>query len=404
MNDKKHFVYLGCSGFPYGLAEVKKMTLVSKGLVLAGHSVTIICERGVHQYVDHSDMKAVGSYENINYVYTSGTPFRNTNFIKRNTLKIKGIINEISFLYKLKKNKKLDYAILSTHDFTAIVYYFTVSKLFGFKTILNHVEYFSGGKIKWPKLMEWFNNQLYDKYAPKLVNISFPISEFLINHLKNVSPRTQYLKIPILTEFEKYDNTQILQEPKYFLFSGAAAYTEIVFFIIDSFAKLNDYSSHLYLAIKGEKSDLQKIQKYIDQSIQSKKIKLFSTLNEKQLYDFYKNAIALLIPLRPIIQDQARFPHKIGEYLASGNPVIATNFGEVKYYFNDKENMLIAERYDKDLFAQKMRYVLDFPSEAKKIGENGKIVALNNFDHKKYGRIITDFLNKIEQKKFTTVL
>ena len=47
------------------------------------------------------------------------------------------------------KDKKLDYAILSTHSFYDISYYVLLSKLFGFKTILNHVEFYSGVKMKW---------------------------------------------------------------------------------------------------------------------------------------------------------------------------------------------------------------------------------------------------------------
>lgn len=397
MFKKKYFVYLGCSGFPYGLAEVKKMILISKSLVLEGHSVTIICERGVHTYVDHPDLTAYGNYYGINYVYTSGSPFRKGNFIERNILKIWGIINEPFVLRKMKNKKELDYAVLSTHKLWAIFYYFILSKLFGFKTILNHVEYYSGVKMKWSNMNKWLNDKLYDKYAPSIIDIFFPISEFLITHLKKVAPNKKYLKVPILAEFEKYDNTVIQEGPKYFLFSGAAAYTEIVMFIIDSFNSLENSSVYLYLAIKGEESHLNKIREYIDKNHNAEKIKLFSTLNEIQLYNYYKNAIALLIPLRPTLQDEARFPHKIGEYLASGNPVVSTNYGEIKHYFIDMESMLIANTYDINLFSDKMRYVLGHPLEAQKIGENGKTVALNNFDHRVFGRKIIRFLNNQQE-------
>ena len=67
------------------------------------------------------------------------------------------------------------------------------------------------------------------------------------------------------------------------------------------------------------------------------------------------------------------FPHKIGEYLASGNPVISTNYGEVKYYFTDMKNMLIAESYNIDEYATKMQFVIDNPALVKKIGIEGKI-------------------------------
>ena len=108
---------------------------------------------------------------------------------------------------------------------------------------------------------------------------------------------------------------------------------------------------------------------------------------------FYKNAVALLIPLRPTLQDKARFPHKIGEYLASGNPVISTNYGEVKYYFKDMENMLIADSYDINLFADKMQFVINNPIEGQRIGMNGKNMVLRIFDYRIQAPIINNFLN-----------
>jgi glycosyltransferase involved in cell wall biosynthesis len=393
MNSKKYIVYLGTSGFPYGLAGIQKAILISKCLVLTDNSVTVICERGIHNEADYPELKDCGNYENIEYVYTSGTPFRNENFIKRNLLKIKGVINELLLLKKRKKNNKLDYAILSTRSFYSILFYFILSKLIGFKTILNYVEYFSEIKKKWFQVGAWFNDKLYDKYTPMLVDAVFPISEFLINHLKEISPDIKYLKLPVLTDFERYNNIEILKEQKYFLFCGAAVYKEIIQFIIDSFGRLNDTYFFLYLVINGDENDILEIRKYINNNLQKDRIKLFSKLTEKRLNSYYKNAIALLIPLRPTFQDSARFPHKIGEYLASGNPVISTNYGEIKYYFKDMENMLIADSYDINLFVDKMQFVIDNPIDVQKIGINGKNMALPLFDYRIQAMVIDNFLN-----------
>jgi glycosyltransferase involved in cell wall biosynthesis len=393
MKRKKYIVYLGCSGFPYGLAEIQKMILISKSLIETGNSVIVMNTQGNHSKADHPDLKISGNFEGIEFVYTSGNPFRSNNFVKRNLLKIKGAIIEFCLLKKRKINNKLDYAILSTNSFYSILYYVSLSKLFGFITILNYVEYFSGIKKKWFQVDKWLNDKLYDKYAPSLVDAVFPISEFLIYHLKEVSPDKKYLKIPVLTDFDKYNNIEILKEQNYFLFCGAANYKEIVQFIIDSFGRLNNTSPFLYLIINGDENNIIEIRKYINSNLQKDKIKLFSRLTEKQLNKYYKNALALLIPLRPTFQDSARFPHKIGEYLASGNPVISTNYGEVKYYFKDMETMLIADSYDVNLFADKMQFVIDNPNVVKKIGMKGKNAALPIFDYRIQATAINDFLN-----------
>jgi glycosyltransferase involved in cell wall biosynthesis len=393
MLNKKYVVYLGSSGFPYGLAENQKVILISKCLLLTGNAVTIICHSAVHRKSDHPDMKACGNFENIEYVYTIGSPFRDKNSIKQNLLLIKGVVNEFFLLNKMKKAGKLDFAILNTHNFYKILFYSIVSKLIGFKTVLNYVEFFSGVKKKWFRPDIWLNDKLYDQYAPVLADSVFPISEFLIQHIKKISPGKNFLKIPVLTDFERYNDLESLQVPKYFLFCGSASYTEIIKFIIDSFNRLNNTSTLLYLVINGEESEINEIKKYIGNTIQKDNIKIFSRLTDRQLSSYYKHAIALLIPLRPTFQDIARFPHKIGEYLASGNPVISTNYGEVKHYFRDMENMLLADNYDVKFFSEKMQFVIDNPGVAKSIGAKGKDAACPIFDYRNKAASIDIFLN-----------
>ena len=393
MSNKKNVVYLGCSGFPYGYAEMQKILLISRCLVLTGNNVTVIGTRGVHRKKEHPDLEASGSYENIKYVYTTGDPFRNESFIKRNLSKITGRVNEFLLLRKRKKNKELDYAILSTHNSYLIFYYVILSKLFGFKTILNYVEFYSGVEKNFSQAGLWLNDKLFDRYAPVVVDGIFPISEFIINHLKKVAPNKKYLKIPGLTNYERFKDIETIEGEKYFLYCGAASYKEVVLFIIDAFNLLNTPSTFLYLVINGTEANISEIKNYINSTPQKDKIKMFSKLSDKQLNTYYKNAIALLIPLRPTYQDIARFPHKIGEYFASGNPIISTNYGEVKYYFKDMEAMLIADSYDLNLYAEKMQFVIDNPEAAKKIGITGNNLAAPIFDHRIKAMDINNFLD-----------
>jgi glycosyltransferase involved in cell wall biosynthesis len=389
---KKSIVFLGFSDFPYGLAEAQKIILISKSLLLSGNNVTVICRNGSYLIEEKSALKASGSYENIEYVYASGSCFRNERFFKRRLFEIKGKINELLLLNKRKKEKRLDYAILSTCSFSSIILYYLVGKILKFKLILNYVEFYSAIHKKKSDIFKRLNDKLFDTYAPSLSDGIFPISEFLINHLKKVAPSKNYLKIPGLTDFEKYDGIETLENKRYFLFCGNATYKEIILFIIDSFELLENNLMFLYLVINGSVNDMEEIKEYIGAKKQKEKIKIFTKLPEKELFTYYKNAIGLLIPLRPTFQDNARFPHKTGEYLASGNPVISTNYGEIKYYFKDKENMLLAESYDVTLFAEKMQFVIDNPAEAKEIGLEGKNLAFRLFDYRYKAKEINDFL------------
>lgn len=399
MTGKKSIVFLGYNDFPRGLAEVQKIILISKSLITTGNNVTVICRNGYHTIPD-PELKVSGIYENIKYIYASGSCFRNRNFLKRRLNEIKGKINEFLLLRKSKKENSLDCAILSTRSFYLVLYYRILSKILGFKIILNYVEYYSAQKKRYWQIRQRLNDNLFDRYAPVLSDAVLPISEFLINHISKVSSSKSYLKIPGLTDLNKYDDIETLQNETYFLYCGAAGYKEIILFIIDSFGLIVNNESHLYLVVNGAGNEIEEIKNYINNTKQKEKIKIFSNLTQKELFTYYKNALALLIPLRPTFQDIARFPHKTGEYLASGNPVISTNYGEIKHYFTDGKNILLAETYDINLFAEKMQFVINYPSEAKKIGFEGKNMAIKLFDYRYKAKEIDDFLTlKLKRKQ-----
>ena len=110
------------------------------------------------------------------------------------------------------------------------------------------------------------------------------------------------------------------------------------------------------------------------------------------LLNYYLNASALLIPLRPNIQDKARFPQKISEYVISGNPIITTKYGEVINYFEDSVNALIADEYDVNLFSKKMEYIIKYPEKSLEIGLGGKEVGMKYFNYKNYSSSLYNLL------------
>ena len=116
-----------------------------------------------------------------------------------------------------------------------------------------------------------------------------------------------------------------------------------------------------------------------------------------ELINYYKNARALLIPLRNTSQDIARFPHKIGEYAASGRPIISNNFGEMAYYFEDGKNSLLSEKYEYCDFANKMDFVVNNPEKASEIGKEGRIIANKFFDYKNFGSGLISFLENLKK-------
>jgi glycosyltransferase involved in cell wall biosynthesis len=392
--DKLNILYLGYSEFPYGFAEFQKILLISKALVYEGTSVTVIGSHSSLNNSRHPGVKKIGHFQGIKYIYSSGSPYRNSNFFKRNIIKPFEKLLEAILIYKLNRRNKIDAAIISAQLFRHFLYYKIISRLLGFKILLNYVEYRSEIVDK-KDIRNRLNAYLFDHTAVKLSDGILVISEFLIKIIKNLDPHKSYLKIPMMVDINRYNGIGKSFSEKFFVFCGVTTYNEIIFFTIKSFELIENSDTFLYLVVNGKANELAEVEKRIAGSNKSKLIKLFSNISDKELSVLYKNAAGLLIPLRPTIQDEARFPHKFGEYLVSGNPVITTNYGEVKYYFKDMVNALIADVYEEKSFAEKMFYVITNPSESAVIGENGRKIALEYADYKKYGVRIINFINEL---------
>ena len=93
-----------------------------------------------------------------------------------------------------------------------------------------------------------------------------------------------------------------------------------------------------------------------------------------------KNAVALVLDRPDNVQAKYGFPTKLGEYLLSENPVVVTSVGDIPFFLSDGDNALMAEPQNAESFSSKLIWVIEHPTEAKKIGKKGAMVALMHFN------------------------
>lgn len=390
---KKSIVFLGSSGFPYVKeATITRILYLGQALKEAGFDVLIVNRKG--RYVDFGEnikLAAQGHLGGIEFVYTSGDPHYSQDFFKRNTTKIKGFINEIALLVHLKRHGKLHYAFVYTHFFNTLIIYRLLSKIIGFKIVINIVEYLSMIEAKKSPLMR-LNDWAFDNYLSYFGDGFIPISDFLITKLKGRN-KDKYLKIPPIFDYSIFEGPKTNTHPnQYFLFCGGAGFYQVIKLIVDSYQRLNHPEFRLYIVSNGAPHYVKRVQDLI---ADDPTIKLFQNLSNQELYDLYQNAYALLIPLRNTIQDTARFPNKISEYLATRNPVITTNFGEIPKYFKDNENAFIADEFSIESYSKAMMRSIENPDLCRKIGENGYETGKMYFSFSNYVTPLKDLLNKL---------
>lgn len=386
-------VHLGFSGFPKGMASVQRTFFTFKGLKEAGATPLIINKISHHQYPDNKKVKL---FDGIPYVNTSYYNSKPISFLKRNLNKLSGYFGELRLLYK--KRYKIDTAILYSTYFLEYPYYYILSRIFGFKIIIQYVEMFSsipGRNSFFTKI----NDKLIDRYIYLFCDGIIAISDFLVKHIQSIDPNKPLVKIPPNSDFSKIDLISPLHSGAYLMYCGTIYYEEVIEFTISLFVKLrenNKYTGSLLLIISGEQEkNWEKLRSFIKTISFQQEISIKSNIPYSELIMNYKGAEMLIIPLRNTIQDIARFPHKIGEYTAVKRPILSTNLGELKFYFNDGVSAILADTYSLEAYYDKLSTVLSSMQTLDKIGLEGYNIGLNNFDYRKQGKKLKMFIDNL---------
>lgn len=395
MKTQKHIVFLGESGFPLGLATIQRLTLMARAFISQGSKSTVICRKGVHDNSSKVNFPTQGNYEGVDYLYTSKSIFKPKGFLKRNMQKVKGVLGEYSALKTLKSTTGIDVIIISEMKVVHILRYWVFSRILKIPMVMNFVEMTSSMQHRSSPLRK-LNDFILDNYVIKMFEGALPISDKLVDYYEKISPQKLNLKTPIICDFDKFNVEKTKMEP-YFLYCGSFKYKEVRDFVIEAYKLIAaDETMKLYMIVSGgSKAETEVLQAEVNKSLKTTPIKLFSNIPYSELIQLYVNAKALLIPLRPTVQDAARFPHKIGEYLASGNPVVTTDIGEIKNYFKHQETALIAETYDLEAFAHQMKFIVDNPHESEIIGKKGQEMGRSEFDYRMLGENLSKFVDEL---------
>ena len=95
------------------------------------------------------------------------------------------------------------------------------------------------------------------------------------------------------------------------------------------------------------------------------------------------------------LQARYGFPTKLGEYLATGNPVVVTAVGDIPRFIEDGKNGFLAAPDDIIGFAEKMLWVAEHPQEATTAGNNGRLLCQKEFSYKAQSQVLFDVIQKV---------
>lgn len=377
--------------FPDTNASAIRQSILVKGLSEQGHKITFLILTSQHwcgkKSINHFDInfEVLNLYQGYN------------KFLKKYHALV-SIFNARKILKQQVKQNKLDALVIFTIEIVPIFFLLKLAhslnvKVFHERTELPYALVGSSRK----------NQLLLNIYLKKLLPLFdgvFVISDKLNTYIQQFNPATQKLLTVVDLSFFKTEKPSAYPF-KYIGYCGTiSGNKDGVPILIEAFAKITNRFPELKLVLVGNNSNKAAIKETLDAikrlSLTDKVI--FTGLVDRNMMPVILCNAEILVVSKPDNEQNAgNFPIKIGEYLATGKPLVATNVGEIPKFLKDGENAFLAIPGSSESFAQKMEEALSNHDKAFAIGQNGKKIAKDFFDYKIQASVMADFIWKKNQ-------
>lgn len=382
------------TGFPFGMAAVRRILLIARALQAADVSTAVIHMNTTGKDHDFGNSKAFGVHCEVPYLYASGEVKRPSSFLKRRYCTFRGYLKMCLLVLSGAISGRLKALYFYERSFGSLVSLMTITKLFGVRFILDLVES-PVAMERNASLYGRINLRLYRRFALKYADRVSVISSTLLDDVKEIRGGTsETLLLPILAD-ETSQNTLRKPIKGRFVLSLSPGYCEEIILVVDAFTRLSKDYKYAELCITGGLSKHQ-LERIIAKRVPSNAqyslshISCLGYIPQENLVDLYCSSSAAIVSLLDDARSSARMPTKIAEYANASLPIITGNIGDTSLYFEDQVSAIFYEPGNVNSLVDAMRLCMD-SRLCEIVGRNGKEVARRSFSYKAYATPLSFF-------------
>ncbi len=383
--------------YPNGMALAARIHLYARGFIQSGHKVFILIPRPYEKYGKvPKNADPHGFVDNVEFKYSALTTVRSKYFIIRQVVDIFSLLNAAVITFR--KRKQTDVLLVVSNNAVQILLFKLIAIITNKVIILE--------KSEFPFIFEKKNQltsiyqKFYIRHIYKLFDGIIVISKSLEAYfMTKKKPGAKLLLVPIIVDPQVFIDTQ--NPPK---LSDEVVYAGIlnqskdgILDIIDAFCRLNQIYKDKKLVLMGdiEASECkEEIYDLISKNNIRGNVIITGYVARSVVVDRLKKAEVLILAKPASLQSEHSFPTKVGEYLATGKPVVLTNVGCINQYLTDGINAFIAEPNNIESLYGKLLEVYSDYKRSLEIGQRGQQVAINQFDYRSQSKVITDFFTE----------
>lgn len=384
-------------GYPYGSGASSRVHAYAKGLLAAGARVTVLCVEPSEIAGDEVNAAAAGTYDGVGFMYTYGRTSRPARRSSRIWLKL---TKWARFLWAVE-------AIAARCDgLDAIIVYSRSLSWMGLCKLAcrRHDALFVHEDCELPfrvvqgarvRAVRW----LYEHVAFRWFDGCLVISSWLDDYCRRrLRVPANVLPVPILVDvaaFEAAAGSPPVGDDV--VYCGYSTNPE-VFDLVEALSLVAGESPKVRLKVVGgtlRPALLPRLREHASRLGVADRVELVGELRRDELPPVLAAARLLALPRPDTPVFRAGLPTKLGEYLATGRPVVVNAVGDIPRYLRDRVDAYLVDAGDVATFAARLRHVIAHEAEADAVGLAGREAARTQFDPAFHGRRIVDFIGRL---------
>jgi glycosyltransferase involved in cell wall biosynthesis len=390
MGDYLHILIITNEPFPNGGAATNRFKGYAQELVKLGSEVSVIIWSSSGLMIEGNSSS--GSYEGIKYEY-SFTHVSHNKVIRRFYKLIQivtGTIHTNGFL----RRHDIDCVLLVSNDPMMMIMGYMLSKLHNVKYIQEKSEY-PFVLMKARNALQRIYATMYCKYLYRIFDGMIIMTKTLCDYFSTVCSKDAVLfHMPMTVDLSRFTSSRQAKN-KWITYCGSFGGTKdgVDHLLMAYSIVAKEYPGwKLVLVGKASQPEEARLKKLVSLNGLSDKVKWTGHLDYSEVPKILSESSILVLSRPDSIQAQYGFPSKLGEYLATANPVVVTDVGEIKDYLENGVSAMIAKPGNIAELADKIQFLINDPDQANEIGLRGREIAEKCFDIKVQAGRLAEYL------------
>jgi len=383
--------------FPHGMATTGRALLIARALHEAGVAVRVLCLQAVDRPARIQNAVARGEHMGIPFEYACGTTVRQKSFVARRLIATWGWVRGALRLAQLRRQGLLDLVLLwfwTPRPALHLLIFMTLLRLLRVP-VVREVNESPWSQREDAGVLERLWSPLAGTAGA--VTISNALHEWAAAEYR-ARPGRRVVDVPILVDIDEQTPVDYPTGDPLVVFAGSPVYRNTIRFIFAAMPQVWRTHPECRLVVTGAAPNDPRADWLRDETRRAEygdRVDLVGYLSRDELMDLYGRAHALLIPLFDDRQSRARFPTKIGEYLAAARPVVTNSVGELPRHFTDGVDAVLRAPNDPIAYGRAIADLLSEPARAVLIGRRGRRLAETTFHYTLHGETMARALADI---------